>query len=436
LLNISTGQYYSAPNSFAGSYADTVFNLPSGTYVITAEYSATPGFANSNHCASTTDTIVIPPYQNPVLSAFSLIPCGSAFYLHCLADSSTGVLPYTYEVVSGPATFPAQSSNTFLLTNIGTYDIRLFDACGNSAVKAITIDSLPRGPEFIVRNIDSCYRAVVKGHVYTENSTLTDTITNAMGCDSIITVDSIFIQGNKNTHIFPTAADTFCSIHHNEIAADNVYAHYLWSDGSTASTLAVDQSGMYALTVTDDAGCASSDTIAVIVIDSAYIIDGWINDASACDLSPLHISLTLSTSDANYTWDATDAAPNDLQRTITDSGRYYFSVSNYCGTIVYELTVSEKACTENVYIPTAFTPNGDGTNDLFQVFTSYEAKVFDLKIFNRWGEKVYDTNNISKGWDGTYMGEIQPAGVYVYVADIVSLHNDTIHKEGSLSLIR
>ena len=88
-----------------------------------------------------------------------------------------------------------------------------------------------------------------------------------------------------------------------------------------------------------------------------------------------------------------------------------------------------------VYVPNAFSPNGDGTNDVFYVYGD-GIKTMQLRIFNRWGEKVYESNNQSDGWDGTYKGQLQPPGVYVYTVDLIYLNNRTRFKDGSVTLIR
>lgn len=88
-----------------------------------------------------------------------------------------------------------------------------------------------------------------------------------------------------------------------------------------------------------------------------------------------------------------------------------------------------------VYIPNAFSPNGDGNNDVFRIYGE-GIKMIDLKIFNRWGEKVYESNSQFAGWDGTYKGQLQNPGVYVYEVKITYLDNKKIEKTGSISIIR
>jgi trimeric autotransporter adhesin len=88
-----------------------------------------------------------------------------------------------------------------------------------------------------------------------------------------------------------------------------------------------------------------------------------------------------------------------------------------------------------IYVPNAFTPNGDGIDDIWSVFGT-GVKDIKATVFNRWGEKVFESSNQSDGWDGTYKGQLQPPGVYVYVVEIVYLNDEKTTKEGSLTLIR
>jgi gliding motility-associated-like protein len=67
----------------------------------------------------------------------------------------------------------------------------------------------------------------------------------------------------------------------------------------------------------------------------------------------------------------------------------------------------------NVFVPNAFSPNGDGHNDEFKVFSPLELNDFALRIFNRWGEMVFESFEPELGWGGFYKGKRVPSGVYV-----------------------
>ena len=89
----------------------------------------------------------------------------------------------------------------------------------------------------------------------------------------------------------------------------------------------------------------------------------------------------------------------------------------------------------NLFHPTAFTPNGDNLNDNFTVFGQYVA-AFELKIFNRWGELLFTTDNIDAGWDGTFRGNAMPEGTYTFIALITDRAGRTFKRSGSVLLLR
>lgn len=86
-------------------------------------------------------------------------------------------------------------------------------------------------------------------------------------------------------------------------------------------------------------------------------------------------------------------------------------------------------------VPNAFTPNGDGVNDLVKVRGFGIAKM-DWKIYNRWGQMVFQTVSISEGWDGKYKGVLQPQEVYVYVLDVTFTDGTSFRKKGDITLLR
>jgi len=114
-----------------------------------------------------------------------------------------------------------------------------------------------------------------------------------------------------------------------------------------------------------------------------------------------------------------------FQIQVSSKDGAYQSVSNI-------LTVNRNA---NVYIPDAFSPDGDGNNELFEAKAEL-LKSFSLSVFNRWGQVVFTTDDITKGWDGTINGAKAPVGSYVYKLTVVDIIDQTVEKNGTFMLFR
>ncbi|MBS1584289.1 MAG: gliding motility-associated C-terminal domain-containing protein, partial [Bacteroidetes bacterium] len=85
--------------------------------------------------------------------------------------------------------------------------------------------------------------------------------------------------------------------------------------------------------------------------------------------------------------------------------------------------------------PSAFSPNGDGENDVLYV-RGFRIKTLHLRVYNRWGNVIFETDTKEKGWDGTYKGQPQPAEVYAYTLDVTYLDGSTKQVNGSITLLR
>ena len=99
---------------------------------------------------------------------------------------------------------------------------------------------------------------------------------------------------------------------------------------------------------------------------------------------------------------------------VTEPGTYWVYVDN--GVCPASDTLVLFPCTD-IWIPNAFTPNGDGLNEFFEVKASTDLYAYEIWIFNRWGEVVYNATNIQLPWDGRFKGEDAPIGVYNYVIE-------------------
>ena len=100
------------------------------------------------------------------------------------------------------------------------------------------------------------------------------------------------------------------------------------------------------------------------------------------------------------------------------------------------VTVRKAKCDEtDVYLPTAFTPNGDGTNDIFIVRSNFLDEV-ELIIYNRWGQEVFKTKDKNIGWDGTFNGKELPPDSYAFYLRALCINAEEYRKKGNVTLIR
>ena len=124
--------------------------------------------------------------------------------------------------------------------------------------------------------------------------------------------------------------------------------------------------------------------------------------------------------------------------TIQKQGSYNVTATDTYGCQKkFTTTVVEQNCSDcEASVPNAFTPNADGLNDLFKAKLSCDFSEFDLQIFNRWGEKIFESHNSNAGWDGTYLGNKMLPDVYVYFIHYKTASHATKTTRGTVTLIR
>ena len=99
---------------------------------------------------------------------------------------------------------------------------------------------------------------------------------------------------------------------------------------------------------------------------------------------------------------------------VSDSGTYWLLISNPCGKDTDSIHIDFVNCNPDIFLPNAFTPNGDNKNDIFMA-KGVNITNFRMYIFDRWGKKLYETVSLEDGWDGSFNGMPSPAGVYIWI---------------------
>jgi gliding motility-associated-like protein len=189
--------------------------------------------------------------------------------------------------------------------------------------------------------------------------------------------------------------------------------------------------GLYEFTIRSPLGCDTAVTLTVEeVADSILEIQPFdevicVGQEATLRVFPMNPGL-LSWSN-NQTGAST---------TISEGGYYAVTFQGQCGEQVDSIFVEDRDCTPRVFIPSAFTPNGDGVNDRFEV-KGDGISDYSIRIFNRWGAEVFYSTRMANAWDGTINGEPAPTGVYVYVVTIKGFQFSRVMVErGSLTLMR
>lgn len=203
---------------------------------------------------------------------------------------------------------------------------------------------------------------------------------------------------------------------------------YEWSIGDTTSMIRVSTADSYTLTITNDAGCQSTDSIDVQASNKPVPHLG--PDTIVCDEENYVLSTGID-ADQHF-WQGNIGEPSF---TISRSGTYYVEVVNSCGSGFDTVSIDLITCDCGIYVPNAFSPNGDGINDLFNGYSDCALQSYSLQVFNRWGGLVFSSNRPETGWDGTADEKKCLTGVYAYILSYQFENTAPQTAIGSLTLL-
>ncbi len=241
--------------------------------------------------------------------------------------------------------------------------------------------------------------------------------------------DSIYVVFKPAPKIALGNDTTLCEGQSLVLNAANSNATYLWQDGSTAPGYTVTAEGNYSVMVALD-GCDTSGKIAVDYAAKPVVNLG--SDTSLCGSEKL--VLDASYPQASYLW---QDGSTEAGYTVTQEGTYAVQVTNGCGSVVDTIAVQYGSCGCKLYVPSAFTPNGDGRNDVFRPMGKCNISGYVFKVYDRWGGAVFNSQNAGEGWDGNVQGKLQPMGTYVWeLAYFDTVTGKATKLNGTVVLIR
>lgn len=276
-------------------------------------------------------------------------------------------------------------------------------------------------------------------------------MTNQHGCTTLDSADAVL----TNDMIEVTPDTVVCAGDLVTLKATNLYPEFVVSyDWSPSSEIigATDESSVqislfedqtYQVVINNLLGCSYSEFIDVTVSRvSLETFTAYAEEDSVAYGATTNIWVEPNNSNYNYHWEPAELAlyPDSFETPVTlyETTRMTGSVTDgYClkdfDVLIY---VSDLICDEpNIFIPNAFTPNNDGENDMLFLRGNNILEI-DLKVYDRWGELVFESNDQSKGWDGEYKGVSLDPAVFVYHLKVRCENNLSYFKKGNVTLIR
>ncbi|HMJ48454.1 MAG TPA: gliding motility-associated C-terminal domain-containing protein [Ferruginibacter sp.] len=193
----------------------------------------------------------------------------------------------------------------------------------------------------------------------------------------------------------------------------------------------------YTLTVTDNYGCNFSVTDDVMITVQPPVPAYAGHDTIAVKGVPHQL---FGGGGNKYLWTPSahlnnPTAQNPLA-TLSSDTRFIVKVTDFAGCIGYDTVFMKVYTGPAYYIPNAFSPNGDGLNDIFRAVPVGIKTTEYFRIFNRFGELIFETNEWLKGWDGRYKGTKQPLGVYIWIIKGIDRNGKDVEMKGTVMIVQ
>ncbi len=451
-INTSGG---TAPLTFTWSTNANTGNSATANTLIAGTYNFT--VTDGNNCSATSSvTVTAGVCCNLQTNATATATkCGLDNGSITVNVLSGGLAPYQYSINGAIA----QISNQFDSLAAANYSIVTTDANGCTSTATVVVPNSTNSVSVSVTATDITCNGLANGsaaataaggngvlsYLWSNANTTTSiqslvagtytvTVTDADGCAAFA---SATVTEPSELTISLGNNITVCSGETASLNAPAGFATYTWSTGDTTASISQVPVGNYSITATNTDGCTATTSIAVepsnTTVDLGF--DQDVFEGESVTLEPV----VSGNAEGVYTW----LPPTTLSCTVctnpvatpTDTTIYYLSYIDENGCLFNDSITLNLLPEGKVYFPTVFSPNGDGRNDVFSAIGT-GAKVYHLEIFNRWGERVYQTRDFSSGWDGTYKGVKAAPDVYVYVATVIYTNQKVENFKGSVMIIK
>ncbi|MCW3127184.1 MAG: hypothetical protein JWO03_2842 [Bacteroidetes bacterium] len=435
-------------------------------------------YATWNSGTSTTANICI-VNQNTIASGNDFALDDISFSPICIGvDSVTVTVTQPVTSTQNPTICQGQTFNagTHSYTTSGTYTDTVIGGAASGCDSIVTTNLNVISPVAGALSVSGSCSVVYNGQTYTSGTVVADTIRSQIGgCDSIyravtITVTPVATSTvNKNACINP--GQSYFAGGQNQTTA-GIYNDTIRTTGGCDSIYTITNLSLITPTntsrridscnrVTVGGVVFTTDTVISDVVTSVLGCDSIVRTDSIHIHSPFTISITSSQvlplveGDStllsivpsgtyhNVVWspDSNISSTSSTSPMVAPHRTTTYAVvaadSNNCsvsGSIEVPVTANSQL---DFIMPTAFSPNGDGKNDMFKAILRSGAEVTMFHVYNRWGELIYDKDrDNSDGWDGFFKNIAQPIGVYVYFISVKGVAGNVIRHEGNLTLLR
>ncbi|MCX7954825.1 MAG: gliding motility-associated C-terminal domain-containing protein, partial [Bacteroidales bacterium] len=407
-------------------------------------------------------TIIYQPYPAPnvTISTLSTTICqGQSATLQ-----ATGADNYQWNTGDNTPSIsvaPTQST-TYYVTGTNTY------GCADTA--SVTITYLPYpAPDVIITQGTSTYVCegttiqidAVGANTYQWNNGLTQSTINVVptqtttytvtGTDTYGCVDTASITVNvlSNPVVNISGGGAYCEEQTVILTALPANMTYNWSGPNNfvsnnqsvvIPSVQLNQAGTYVVTVIDAYGCSSVETVNIVVNNKPHLIITGDTSLVIYQSAQLEVSDTSGTTIVEYIWtpneflNCTDC-PNPIANPLQTTQYTVIGINQYgCSdTITYNLIVDTEC--GNIYIPNAFSPNGDGKHDTWKIYGRC-IKEIEVKIFTRWGEKVFESYDVNEGWNGTFRGKPCNSDVFVYTLTVTLMTGEKKSYKGNITILK
>lgn len=286
------------------------------------------------------------------------------------------------------------SVNGQTYTQSGSYTEVLSTVAGCDSVVTLNITIELEYNILLNQSICEGQEYYIEGLSYTQSGTYVSELTTLAGCDSTVTLN---LTVNPLPQLDIDSIYTICTGQAVVLSGPELnQGSMLWNTGETGRSITVSQSGDYVLSVVTPQGCQASGVYTVL----EYPLPNPVLNGDFVFCPGEELLLDAGNPGSTYLWN--DGSTDRIVQ-IVRPGFYTVLITNDAGCQLSAFAQVIDYCDPVIYVPSSFTPDNDGVNDYFLAVGEYIDE-FEVTIYNRWGEPIFHSLDINRGWDGSFLG--------------------------------